>query len=1163
MITISEAEEILKKEYHRDNFFSLINEILLPDYKKDERDVIFTNNIFSKVVQLGTSNKCDIFIFEVLLNENVQNRRVAITQEMFRILRGHRINNALVAFINIDGKNYRISLLTSKYEFDGDKIIKTISNPRRYSYYLGYGTKTNTAYKFLILKGKVSSLDDLIARFSVEVVNMQFYNEIALCFTKLVGGERDGKEYKPLLKIHGNNDHKKHSEFTVRLIGRIVFCWFLKEKKSKNNISLIPDNLLSIQAIQDNENYYHTVLEPLFFEILNTEQKNRKDKFGRDEVYRKIPYLNGGLFSPHDDDHYKYSKETESGLFGIVSIPDKWFKDLFSVFEQYNFTVDENTTYDVELSIDPEMLGRIFENLLAEINPETGESAKKMTGSFYTPREIVEYMVDNSLHEYLLNKTSIEKDKLKNQINYFKDNEIYNLSETEKKKIIDALYSITIFDPACGSGAFPIGMLQKIVYILQEIDPSAELWFSKAIDNILIKNEIVKKFRIGALDFIRKLGVIQKSIFGVDIQPIAVEISRLRCFLSLIIEEKVDDDEENRGINPLPNLEFKFVIANTLIRLEGDNENVLLEDKNALFEDQSHIEDLRKIRDEYFNANFERREKLKDEFKNIQEEMTNAMTTHYKEATSSRYKSLINWSPFKYEQTDWFEPDWMFGVKEGFNIIIGNPPYISTKGVSANDKKAFMKNYGFSDDTYNHFFFKGFQLLSEKGILNYISPKTFWTTQTKRNLRDLLLSKRICYIFDTANPFKAAMVDTCITMVQNCNINDNEFVFLDGSKDLANPKHYPVAQSIYQNTQNSVFFKPTDENMKIHKLYGQKVKELYNKWWEKISTSKNIDKNRKELTKYCESLKPGDIALLGCLTEGGVGLQTGNNGKYIAVRKSSKWANNIIRSRPKKLEEAIKSNKIKIAEISKFANITEYLKSLNEKEIAALFDTLKEKYGRDIFGQGYLYKLIDDNEIADVDSLTDDEKTNGISTSKKYYVPYDKGDKDGNRWYLETPFAIAWSKENVRFLKTDPNARYQGYMYFFREGFCWTDVNSTYLKSRIKKKGIFDVLSMSLFTQIYIPDWYFVCIINSKVISFYVDNFINNTSHFQINDARQLPIIIPTKNQLSVFESLFDSAYMIKRAEYSKQLPIDRTEIQLTQLQEKIDDLVKNLYNLV
>ena len=163
----------------------------------------------------------------------------------------------------------------------------------------------------------------------------------------------------------------------------------------------------------------------------------------------------------------------------------------------------------------------------------------------------------------------------------------------------------------------------------------------------------------------------------------------------------------------------------------------------------------------------------------------------------------------------------------------------------------------------------------------------------------------------------------------------------------------------------------------------------------------------------------------------------------------------------------------------------EFLESLSEKEIADLFDSLKEKYGRDIFGLGYIYKLIDDSEIADVDSLTQNEKDNGISTEKKYYVPYDKGDKDGNRWYLETPFAIAWSRENVQFLKTNSGKKGAGMpvvrnpQFNFKEGFCWTDINSTFLKARLKGKGIFDVVSMSLFSKVDLPDWYFVTLINT------------------------------------------------------------------------------------
>lgn len=418
MITIKEAEEILKKEYHIDNFLYVVDELLLPDFRSDKHDVDFKNTIFTSVQQLGYSDKCDVNIYEVILNEGAQNRRVTITQEMFRILRGLGVNNAIVAFSNADRRNYRFSLLTSKYEFDGEKVVKVLSNPRRYSYSLGYGTKTKTAYDFLIGKGKVNSLDELINRFSVEVVNKQFYSEIALAFTKLVGGQRDGKTFEKELNLYGIIDQNKYAEFAVRLIGRIVFCWFLKEKKSENGIPLIPESMLALDSIKTSRNYYHDILEPLFFELLNTNQPRRKGKFTREEIYTQIPYLNGGLFSPHTDDHYKFAPELQTGQYGLVTIPNEWFEHFFEILGQYNFTVDENTSYDIELSIDPEMLGRIFENLLAEINPETGENAKKSTGSFYTPRDIVDYMVDSSILEHLKAKTGIDEAKLRALISY-------------------------------------------------------------------------------------------------------------------------------------------------------------------------------------------------------------------------------------------------------------------------------------------------------------------------------------------------------------------------------------------------------------------------------------------------------------------------------------------------------------------------------------------------------------------------------------------------------------------------------------------------------------------------------------------------------------------------------------------------------------------------
>jgi adenine-specific DNA-methyltransferase len=228
---------------------------------------------------------------------------------------------------------------------------------------------------------------------------------------------------------------------------------------------------------------YRGILEPLFFEILNKPRKERNDKYNR-EFYSLIPYLNGGLFTPNPDDFYN-SKDLKKTSNSNAIIPDKWLLSLFEVLELYNFTIDENTSVDIDLSIDPEMLGRIFENLLAEINPETGETARKNTGSYYTPRDIVNYMIDESLFYYLKSKININNKELISLISYDLNDDVENpIKDSDKPKIIKALNNLKLIDPACGSGAYPIGALQKILYILQVIDPSGKIWFEEQIKDV-------------------------------------------------------------------------------------------------------------------------------------------------------------------------------------------------------------------------------------------------------------------------------------------------------------------------------------------------------------------------------------------------------------------------------------------------------------------------------------------------------------------------------------------------------------------------------------------------------------------------------------------------------------------------------------------------------
>lgn len=930
-------------------------------------------------------------------------------------------------------------------------------------------------------------------------VNKQFYSIIAKFFDDLVRKiENQGK----------NSEDAK--QFSSRLLGRMLFIWFLR----KMNIIHEEFGYFDLDGLSATE-YYEKKIKLLFFSTLNTDVSDRTHP---DYL---TPYLNGGLFEPKEND---FADE-------MISFPEDYFKQLFDKFNEFNFTTDESSADFEMIAVDPEMLGQVFENLLASQNEDTGQSARKSSGAFYTPRDIVAFICKESLREYLYDKVGNRSfhQGIDLLIDY-SDAEFLARKSTSgadlwgvnskniTKVILDALDNYKVLDPACGSGAFPMGMIQLLV---------------KTYERLL------KSFDPYEL----KLSIIENNIFGVDIEPMAIEISRLRAWLSVII-----DEPDKTNIKPLPNLDFKFVCANSLISLAEDADNI--------FDDQDLDVKLSDIRQKYFNA------RVKSSKDNWQRKYYDLTTGKIQLWESVRSEQLKSFDPFIVKKpASFFDSFFMFGVHK-FDAVIGNPPYVGTKKRSAADKKSLEEEFGFADDLYNHFFFKGINLLKEGGSLAYITSKTFWTIQSKKNLRDLLLSNTVNYIFDTANPFESAMVDTAITSVtKNPPYINNTIKFLDGRENLMTPVLLEVEQSTYINTQNTVIFKPTKQNLKIYELYGQKIKELNNMWWDKISTSRNIEQNKKELNEYRGDLKPGDITLLGCLTEGGVGLQTGNNGNYIAVRKSTKWADNIMKTRPKKLKDAINKYNIPANELYGYTNPEELLNKLNEHEIAEVFDTIKENYGRDVFGQGYLYRIIDDTEIADVESLSNDEKLNGISTDKNYYVPYDKGDKDGNRWFLETPFAIAWSKENVSYLKTDPRARYQGHTYFFKEGFCWSDINTTYLKCRAKQKSINDVKSMSLYgLSPKVPEYYIISIINSKFMSQYVDDFVNNTQTFQINDARQLPIVVPSPEKLQELFPLFQEAVQIKKSGTTSKGDNARA---LEVIENKIEDIIRKIYQMM
>ena len=627
-------------------------------------------------------------------------------------------------------------------------------------------------------------------RFSVEVVNKDFYQNISRLFIKLAGGKvKVGSQIEThlaRLKMPDVCSHEILQEFSVRLIGRLVFCWFLKKKVSESKVPLLPEEVLSTEALKKNDNYYHSIIEPLFFEVLNTPIDERKHKY-KTGLWSIIPFLNGGLFSPHHHDFYETGVMGLSKYISNLKVPDDWLKELLDVFETYNFTIDENTSVDVDLSIDPEMLGRIFENLLAEINPVTGETARKSTGSYYTPRPIVEYMVDESLKQYLLTKTNIEKCKIAALLSYSDEIEI---STAEAKQIINALDVIKVIDPACGSGAYPMGILQKMLLILQKIDPESKQWVNKklaSIDDIYLRNEIEEKFKNENSNYIHKLGIIQNSIYGVDIQPIATEISKLRFFLSLVVDENINDKKDNRGIRPLPNLEFKFVCANSLIGLPPKAEQLEIGDSS------DEINNLKILRERYLSSHGSEKIDIEKGFIKLQGQISQKVIAG--KGRDQEALKLANWDPFTDEASKWFDPDWMFGVKDGFDIVVANPPYLKER----DNKKVFeiVNNSSFGEkyhqgkmDYWFYFLHKAIDLAKNDAFITYITSRYWLNSSGAKKLIKRISNELSFVVFVDIGKIKVfekvAGHHMVATYVKNKNINEFVYKILENTTDDIN-----------------------------------------------------------------------------------------------------------------------------------------------------------------------------------------------------------------------------------------------------------------------------------------------------------------------------------------------------------------------------------------
>ena len=615
---------------------------------------------------------------------------------------------ALVVFDS--GDHWRLSFIC---DIKGEATL-----PKRYTYVFGsddllYRTPIE---RFNFLKKKGISFENLKTAFSVEALSDEFfdkYREQYADFIQYITGKRFvkvgskweekvlGEPNAALMQAFGHNE-KKIRDYVKKMMGRITFLHFLQRKGWMCGDLNYMQNMFENSAYKND--YLDSVLEPLFFGILNTKPAEREALFtdyGWDKSllneWKDIPYLNGGLFERDEED------EPESRF------PADYFKRLFQFFSEYNFTIDENDPNDAEVGVDPEMLGKIFENLLED---------NKDKGAFYTPKEIVRYMCQESLIAYLDTNTSVAKDKIR-QFVLSPEEGVVDIPENKKSKLLAALEEVKICDPAIGSGAFPMGLLNELLHC-------REVLSGEHYDRAEIKKSII-----------------QNNIYGVDIEKGAVDIARLRFWLSIVVDEETP--------SPLPNLDYKIMQGNSLIEsfmgvdlskltyekeYKKDKGEISLfdDEKNRLQKTVSHL-----LSSYYSCSDHDRKVKLQKEISDTINKQLEAQAYDTSILKELRAINLAENNKFFLWHT-WFSDVFNRDDKEGFDIVIGNPPYIGEKG----HKEIFqpvktdihLGQYYLGKMDYFYFFFHlAFNMLSPNGVATFITTNYYPTALGARRLR--------------------------------------------------------------------------------------------------------------------------------------------------------------------------------------------------------------------------------------------------------------------------------------------------------------------------------------------------------------------------------------------------------------------------------------------
>ena len=707
---------------------------------------------------IDTTDSYRIGLFQYNITKgSVANKRVGLRNLVKSFINPTwgEFDAALVVFDS--GDHWRLSFIC---DIKGES-----TSPKRYTYVFGsddllYRTPIE---RFNFLKKKGISFENLKTAFSVEALSDEFfdkYREQYADFIQYITGKRFVKvgskwEEKVLGEPNAelmqafDNKEKRIRDYVKKMMGRITFLHFLQRKGWMCGDLNYMQNMFENSPYKND--YLDSVLEPLFFGILNTKPAEREALFtdyGWDKSllneWKDIPYLNGGLFERDEED------EPESRF------PAEYFKRLFQFFSEYNFTIDENDPNDAEVGVDPEMLGKIFENLLED---------NKDKGAFYTPKEIVRYMCQELLIAYLETNTSVAKDKIR-QFVLSPEEGVADIPENKKPKLLAALEEVKICDPAIGSGAFPMGLLNELLHC-------REVLSGEHYDRTEIKKSII-----------------QNNIYGVDIEKGAVDIARLRFWLSIVVDEETP--------SPLPNLDYKIMQGNSLIEsfmgvdlskltyekeYKKDKGEISLfdDEKNRLQKTVSHL-----LSSYYSCSDHDRKVKLQQEISDTINKQLEAQAYNPEILRELGAINLAENNKFFLWHT-WFSDVFSRDDKEGFDIVIGNPPYITYRGkeknsISDSELNNLIATYTHSAEykvnSYALFTEAGINLCNNRGTISYIIPGTILQNDYLKKIREFLVCRnQIKEIVSFSNKVFDAVTDSIILRSKKGFVENNTMLF--------------------------------------------------------------------------------------------------------------------------------------------------------------------------------------------------------------------------------------------------------------------------------------------------------------------------------------------------------------------------------------------------